>query len=151
MSDELSAIIDAIYSGTVGENRTEAERRLHREDIGQFRRLIRCGKIIARPEDFPEIPAEDWHRGTITMRRWGHGLKVGDDVCVDRENFARVYRIDSVAEITIEDDDDRPRKATRIEVSEIQINGDYAVLPGSDTRDIASDIIRMKSHALKKI
>jgi hypothetical protein len=148
---EIYDIVDMIYNNTLKGNRREAERRLRDEDNSEFRRLIHCGKIVARPEDFPEIPAEDWHRGTITLWRWNHGLEVGMDVCIDPENFARVYHIDSVSEIELEDESDMPRHATRIEVSEVQINGSYAVIPGEDSIDITRDVMRMRLAALKHI
>ncbi len=142
--------IDAIYRRAAGERQRELEIRLRDADKSEFRRLVRCGRIYPRQEDFPEIPDSEWHRGTITLRGWGYGLAIGRTISVDPENYARLYQIENSKETTV-DEDDRPRKVTKLEVTEVQIDGKYDVLPGPDTYDATLDVVSMISAAQKQI
>lgn len=141
-------IVDAIYRG----NGTRAmEKRLLEEDRAEFIRLIRCRKIIARPEDFPDVPTAQWHSGTIILRGHGHALSLGDKVCFGFENYARLYEIDEMSEIEVEDEDERPTKVTGIHLAGVHCNGDYAIIPGMTAFDLGRHVVRMKLDAVKTI
>lgn len=143
-------LADILYYGVAGKRQRELELRLLAENRSEFVRLIRAGILVARPEDFPEVPADAWHRGLVVVRGWRKDLGVGDKFCIDRENTATVFVVDSVDQAWEEDAEnyDLPRKVTRYRVHEMQVNGDYAVLPGSTTPDLAEYLLRLKLDAV---
>lgn len=106
----------------------------------ELARLCRVGAYRPRPTDWPEFSPAEWRDGKMVLRGRGHGLKAGEQVCVDRENFANVWTVLTVEEYQVEADDweDTGRMVwrTMLDVEAFAINGDYAVLPGHDTVDL---------------
>lgn len=116
----------------------------------ELARLCRVGAYRPTPADWPEFSPAQW-RDAIMYLRGRTELSVGDHVCIDRENFASVWTVRSVEERQVEDDDyeetGRMVRRTKIHCEAYAIDGDYAVLPGADTIDLADRIVWARSVA----
>jgi hypothetical protein len=121
----------------------------------ELARLCRVGAYRPKRQDWPEFGDADWRDGVFYLRGKAQGLAVGQRVCADRENIARVYEIVQLEEKNVEADDfeDTGRMIwkTEIQVSAIDGDGDYNVLPGEDTEDVERRIIWARSNAELKI
>lgn len=117
----------------------------------ELARLCRCGAYQPRRVDWPGFAEEAWRDGVFLLRGKARGLAVGQRVCADRENIARVYEIVQCEENEVEADDyEETGKTvwkTKLHVRALAINGDYSVIPGEDTEDVADRVIWARCNA----
>lgn len=117
----------------------------------ELARLCRCGVYRPAPADWPEFDDAAWRDGVFYLRGKARGLAVGDKICADRENFARLYEITTLEEKQVEADDyeetGKMEWKTKIHVKAVGIDGDYNVLPGMDNEDVKDRIIWARSAA----
>jgi hypothetical protein len=111
----------------------------------ELARLCRCGVYRPTPTDWPEFAATAWFDGIFYLRGKARGLAVGDRICADRENFARLYEITTLGEKQVEAEDyeetGKMEWTTKIHVKAVCIGDSYDVLPGSENEDIQDRII----------